>query len=63
MEKIQKIISDLKKDFSQGYEKGHLRTLYTAVQDGLITEQQAAEKSNLSVEEFREKVKLLNLEK
>jgi len=63
MNKIPEIISDLKKGFSQGYEKGHLRTLYTAVQDGLLTEQQASQKSNLSVEEFREKVKLLNLEK
>ncbi len=58
-QKKQSLIDALKQGYQQGYEQGHLRTLAVSVRCGAMTEEKAAEKCGLSVEEFREKVKLL----
>ena len=39
-----------------GREEGTIKTLFGLVHDGLITEEKAAEKANVSVEEFRKLV-------
>ena len=59
MEKKHGFIDELKENFHKGYQQGHIRTLHLAVDEGAITEEKAAEKAKLSVEEFREQVTLL----
>ena len=59
MEKKHSLIEDFKEGFQIGYHRGYLRTQYLAVKNGVITEEKAAENANLSVEEFREQVRLL----
>lgn len=59
MEKKHSFINELKENFNKGCQQGYIRTLYLAVEEGAITEEKAAEKAKLSVEEFREQVRLL----
>ena len=48
-----------KEAFEEGFAEGALKTLAGVVKDGILTEDEAAEMANLSVEEFRKKVALI----
>ena len=62
-QKKQSLMDTLKQGYKQGYEQGYLRTLAVSVRCSAMTEEKAAEKCSLSIEEFREKVKQLHSEK
>ena len=43
----------------QGMEKGMLRTLYTLVKDGILSDMDAAKRAGMSLEEFTKAIAML----
>ena len=44
---------------AQGMEKGMLRTLYSLVKDGILSNMDAAKRAGMSLEEFRKAIAML----
>ena len=54
-------LENIEQGIEQGLEQGECRTLYGLVRDGIMTMENAAARKGMTVEEFQQKLKELNL--
>ncbi len=52
----------IEKGIAKGIEKGEFKAIQELIRDGLLSMETAAARKHMTVEEFKEKLKELNLE-